>query len=136
MILFKIYTEMNYLIKIWSVVVVVRPSQRRLCLQKRSDPKPAFFATLQICLHSTAPRNRNVLLYDALARETILGGLFLTTGVKKANLYMMVEILLIPTETVSPTDEGYFSLRGSAESTLERNNTQFGNWVLLCGCQG
>lgn len=67
--------------------------------------------------------NRNDHLYDARAREAVLGGLVLTNGVTKGNLHMMVEIILIPTEDLL-SDGSYSPLEDSAGDTLERDSTE------------
>lgn len=63
---------------------------------------------------TTAPasrsRGRNVYIYDANDPTAVLGSLRLTNGVTNADLYSMVEILIIPTDDFSLQDESYFFL--------------------------
>lgn len=58
-------------------------------------------------------KGRNVHIYDANDRVTLLGGLTLTNGVTKSNFYSMVEMFLI-FQTFFPIE--YDS------ATLERND--------------
>ncbi len=59
-------------------------------------------------------RGRNVQIYDAKDRTTVLGGLILTNGVTNANFYFMVEIIVLFT-----TD---FELRDEGDTKIERND--------------
>ncbi|KAK3168476.1 hypothetical protein OEA41_004924 [Lepraria neglecta] len=56
---------------------------------------------------------RNVHLYDAKDRVTLLGGLILTNGVTKANFYSMVENFLL--------FQSSFSIEHETSATLEKN---------------
>ena len=56
---------------------------------------------------------RNVQLYDAKDRVTLLGGLILTNGVTKSNFYSMVEIFLL--------FQSSFLIECETSATLERN---------------
>lgn len=56
---------------------------------------------------------RNVQLYDAKDRVTLLGGLILTNGVTKSNFYSMVEIFLL--------FQSSFLIECETSTTLERN---------------
>jgi len=56
---------------------------------------------------------RNVHLYDAKDRGTVLGGLILTSGVTKSNFYSMVEILLL--------FQSSFTIGHENSATLVRN---------------
>lgn len=68
---------------------------------------------------------RNVHLYDAEDRGTVLGGLILTNGVTKSNFYSMVEILLLI--------QSSFSLEHESSATLERNEEPLppGNYYVV-----
>ncbi|KAL9125819.1 MAG: hypothetical protein Q9217_005027, partial [Psora testacea] len=68
---------------------------------------------------------RNVHLYDAIDRVTLLGGLLLTNGVTKSNFYSMVEILLL--------SQTSFSLEDNTSATLERNDDPLprGNYYVV-----
>ena len=59
-------------------------------------------------------RGRNVQIYDAKDRTTVLGGLILANGVTNTNFYFMVEIIVLFT-----TD---FELRDEGDTKIERNN--------------
>jgi hypothetical protein len=59
-------------------------------------------------------RGRNVHIYDANDSATVIGGLILTNGVTKANLYSMIEILVLFTST--------FELRDEDDTKIERND--------------
>ena len=58
---------------------------------------------------------RNVHLYDAEDRETVLGGLILTNGVTKSNFYSMVEIMLLFQSSFSIEHEGSAALARNEE---------------------
>ena len=68
---------------------------------------------------------RNVHLYDAEDRGTVLGGLILTNGVTKSNFYSMVEILLL--------FQSSFSIEHETSATLERNEEPLppGNYYVV-----
>jgi hypothetical protein len=57
---------------------------------------------------------RNVHIYDANHPTTVLGGLILTNGVTNANLYSMVEIIVI--------FNGPFFLRNDGDVEITKNN--------------
>jgi hypothetical protein len=48
---------------------------------------------------------RNVHIYDAADRTTVIGGLILTNGITNANFYSMVEILVLFTSDFELLDE-------------------------------
>jgi hypothetical protein len=52
-------------------------------------------------------RGRNAFIYDANDPDKVLGGLVLTNGVTNANLYSMVEIMIIFDGGFSQHDEGF-----------------------------
>lgn len=56
---------------------------------------------------------RNVHLYDAKNRGSVLGGLILTNGVTKSNFYSVMEILLL--------SQSSFTIEHETSVTLERN---------------
>ncbi len=56
---------------------------------------------------------RNVHIYDAKDRVTLLGGLILTNGITKSNFYSMVEIFLL--------FQSSFSIEYEDSAILERN---------------
>ena len=68
---------------------------------------------------------RNVHLYDAKDRVTLLGGLILTNGVTKANFYSMVEIVLL--------FQSSFFIEHETSATLERNQESLprGNYYVV-----
>lgn len=68
---------------------------------------------------------RNVHLYDAEERGTVLGGLILTNGVTKSNFYSMVEILLL--------FQSSFSIEHETSAILERNKEPLspGNYYVV-----
>jgi hypothetical protein len=61
------------------------------------------------------PRNRSnrrdVHIYDAKDRTTVLGGLILTNGVTNTNFYSMVEILFFFTSDFELCDEGSIKVK-------------------------
>lgn len=59
-------------------------------------------------------RGRNVQIYDAKDHTSVLGGLILTNGVTNANLYSMIEIVVLFT-----TD---FEIRDEGDTKIERND--------------
>jgi hypothetical protein len=59
-------------------------------------------------------KGRNVHIYDAKDRTTVLGGLILTNGVTNVNFYSMVEILVLLTSG--------FELQDEDNTKIERNN--------------
>jgi hypothetical protein len=65
-----------------------------------------------------APRDRSggrdVHIYDAKDPTTVLGGLILTDGVTNANLYSMIEIIVL--------FESDFGLRDKDDTKVERNH--------------
>jgi hypothetical protein len=65
-----------------------------------------------------APRDRSggreVHIYDAKEPATVIGGLILTNGVTNANLYSMVEILVLFTSA--------FELQDKDETKIQRND--------------
>lgn len=68
---------------------------------------------------------RNVHLYDAKDRVTLLGGLILTNGVTKFNFYSMVKIFLL--------FQSSFSIEDETSATLERNEEPLprGNYYVV-----
>lgn len=66
-------------------------------------------------------QGRNVHIYDAEDRGTILGGLILTNGITKSNFYSMVEILLLFQSSFSIEDETSVTLERNEESLLPGN---------------
>ncbi len=56
---------------------------------------------------------RNVHIYDAKDRVTLLGGLILTNGITKSNFYSMVRIFLL--------FQSSFSIEYEDSAILERN---------------
>ena len=70
-------------------------------------------------------RGRNVHIYDAKDRVTLLGGLILTNGITKANFHSMVEIFLL--------FESPFSIQFETTATLERNDESLspGNYYVV-----
>ena len=68
---------------------------------------------------------RNVHIYDAKKPTAVLGGLILSNGVTNANLYSMVEILVI--------FDGPFSLRneGGTEIIKDHHPLQPGNYYII-----
>ena len=74
----------------------------------------------------SADRNddRNTFIYDFNHRDTLLGGLWIVEGITNANLYSMVEIICVFTDT--------FELRDNNELLVERNGEplQPGNYFI------
>ena len=68
--------------------------------------------------------DRDVFIYDAKNPDEVLGGLILTNGVTNANLYSMVEILII--------FSGGFSLLDDSGTKINRddNPLQPGNYFI------
>jgi hypothetical protein len=81
-----------------------------------------------------APRDRskgrNVHIYDARDRTTLLGGLILTGGVTNANFYSMVEVFVFIGTSLETHDEmpmpgpvrTSFEVRDGDDVKIERNN--------------
>ena len=85
-------------------------------------------------------RGRDVHIYDAKDRVTLLGGLILTNGVTKANFHSMVEIFLlfespfsIQFETTATLETNDDSLSREKYATLERNDEPLspGNYYVV-----
>ena len=58
---------------------------------------------------------RNVHLYNKVDRDTVIGGLRLTSGITNANFYEMVEIIIIFKDT--------FLLRGEDRITIPKDDS-------------
>ena len=67
---------------------------------------------------------RDVHIYDANDRDTVLGGLVLTNGVTNANFYSMVEIIFLI--------DGIFFLRDGDDIIVQRDDhpLQSGNYYI------
>jgi hypothetical protein len=74
---------------------------------------------------------RDVHIYDAKNPETVIGGLILTNGITNANLYSMVDILIV---TLGPLELLYeLRLGGEGGIMVERDNInplQPGNYYI------
>ena len=68
---------------------------------------------------------RDVFIYDSNLRDTLLGGLWIAEGTTNANLYCMVDIICIFTDT--------FDIRDNNEQLVERdeNPLQPGNYFIV-----
>ncbi|PUU73776.1 HNH endonuclease-domain-containing protein [Tuber borchii] len=68
---------------------------------------------------------RDTFIYDSNHRDTLLGGLWLTEGVTNANLYYMVEIICVFTDT--------FDIHDNNEQLVERDEKplQPGNYFIV-----
>ncbi|KAH8652734.1 HNH endonuclease-domain-containing protein [Tricladium varicosporioides] len=69
-------------------------------------------------------QHRNVLIFNTSDRNTTIGGLVLTAGVTNANLYAMVEIIVIAISD--------FTLRNESDITIKKNDSplQPGNYYI------
>ncbi|KAG9232165.1 HNH endonuclease-domain-containing protein [Amylocarpus encephaloides] len=67
-------------------------------------------------------RGRNVHIYDAKDRATVLGDLILTNGVTNTNFYSMVEIIILFTSD--------FELRDEGDTKIDRNDDPFQPGIL------
>jgi hypothetical protein len=69
-------------------------------------------------------KHRNVHIFNASDRNTTIGGLILTDGVTNANLYAMVEIIVIATSD--------FTLRNESDVVIEKDSSslQPGNYYI------
>jgi hypothetical protein len=69
-------------------------------------------------------KHRNVHIFNASDRNTTIGGLILTDGVTNANLYAMVEIIVIATSD--------FTLRNESDVIMEKDSSplQPGNYYI------
>ena len=65
------------------------------------------------------PRNRSssrdIHIFDASDRDSLIGGLILTAGVTNANLYTMIEIFVI--------FNGEYILRNESDTTIEKDDS-------------
>ena len=61
---------------------------------------------------------RNVHIYNANDRATVIGGLLLNLGVTKANFYSMIEIILVFDAPYSIISEDATTLERNAEALL------------------
>ena len=68
---------------------------------------------------------RNVHIYDTNHPTTVLGGLILTNGVTNANLYSMVEIIVI--------FKGPFFLRNEGGAEITKNNNPLKYYIVATG---
>jgi len=68
---------------------------------------------------------RDIFIYDSNHRDTLLGGLWIAEGTTNANLYYMVDIICIFTNT--------FDLRDDNERLVERDGKplQPGNYFIV-----
>ena len=68
---------------------------------------------------------RDTFIYDSNHRDTLLGGLWVAEGITNANLYCMVDIICIFTDT--------FYLRNNNEQLVERDEKplQPGNYFIV-----
>ena len=68
---------------------------------------------------------RDVFIYDSNHRDTLLGGLWIAEGTTNANLYCMVDIICIFTDT--------FDIRDNSERLVERDEKplQPGNYFIV-----
>ena len=73
---------------------------------------------------SNRSQYRDVHIFDASDRNITIGGLILTKGVTNANLYTMVEIIIIVTSD--------FDLRNESGVTIEKDNSPLrpGNYYI------
>jgi len=68
---------------------------------------------------------RDTFIYDSNHRDTLLGGLWIAEGITNANLYYMVEIICVFTDT--------FELRDNNEQLVKRDEKplQPGNYFVV-----
>jgi hypothetical protein len=71
---------------------------------------------------------RDVHLFDARDRSTLIGGLILTNGVTTANLHTMIEIFVI--------FNGEYDLRNESNVTIKRDDSLLlpGNYYIDSHC--
>jgi len=75
--------------------------------------------------HYNRAHRRDVFIYDSNHRDTLLGGLWIGEGVTNDNLYCMVDIICIFTDT--------FDIRDNNELLVERDEKplQPGNYFIV-----
>jgi len=101
-----------------------------------------FFCLRKHCFHSQQEPNinrprysnmppnnraheRDVFIYDSNYRDTLLGGLWIAEGTTNANLYCMVDIICIFTDT--------FDIRDNNQQLVEKDEKplQLGNYFIV-----